>query len=104
MHYVRYSRAAVASGVATKAAGKPHPDSDERPQPELPESVVLWASVAFPVRDGGRVVGVRRRSTSDVAVGWLAPGSRSVQWVSAADLLTEEEARQWLRRARFTRQ
>ena len=103
MSYVRYPRAAVAVAAA---------HSDQRSRNPLPRTsppasaapVVLWASHALPVPGGGRLVGVRRISSTEVEVGRLAPGDVRVQWVPAELLLTEQAARQWLARARFSRQ
>ena len=101
MHHVRYPRAAV----AVSAAGQPatYPRQKYEAQASTPP-LVLWASLALPVRHGGRLVGVRRHSSSEVEVAWLEPGSTGVQWVSARLVLTDEEARRWLQVARFSRQ
>lgn len=103
MSYVRYPRAAVAVATST---------SDQRNRNPLPRTspptsaapVVLWASHALPVPGGGRLVGVRRISSTEVEVGRLAPGDARVEWVAAELLLTEHAARRWLARARFSRQ
>lgn len=99
--HIRYPRAAVATG-----------NPDKRGKHALPSTspaasvapVVLWASHAHPVHDGGRLVGVRRLSSSEIEVAWVEPGHAHVQWVSAALMLNVYEARRWLARARFSRQ
>lgn len=101
MSHVRYPRAAVAVGAAGQPAKHPRQKYEaQAPTPPL----VLWASLALPVRHGGRLVGVRRQSSSDVEVAWLEPGSTVVRWVPARLVLTDEEARHWLQVARFSRQ
>lgn len=103
MSYVRYPRAAVAVAKST---------SDERCNTPLPRTsppasaspAVLWASHALPVPGGGRLVGVRRLSSTEVEVGRLEPGATRVEWIPAELLLTEQVARLWLARARFSRQ
>lgn len=101
--YVRYPRAAVAVAAAP---------SDQRSRNPLPRTsapvlaapVVLWASHALLLHGGGRLVGVRRISLTEVEVARVEPGTDRVQWVPAELLLTEQAARRWLARARFSRQ
>lgn len=103
MSHVRYPRAAVAVATGT---------SDQRSRNPLPRTsppasvapVVLWASHALPVPGGGWLVGVRRLSSTEVEVGLLEPGDARVKWIAAHILLTEQAARRWLARARFSRQ
>lgn len=102
MSHVRYPRAAVA--VATSISDQRSRNPLSRTRPESAAPVVLWASHALPVPSGGRLVGVRRLSSTEVEVGLLEPGSSRVQWVTAESLLTEQAARRWLVRARFSRQ
>lgn len=100
MEYVRYPRAAVAT-----APGKPATPVRQRfDSQDFRAPQVLWASLALPVRNGGRLVGVRRQGSSEVEVAWLEPGRAGIQWVPARLLLTDEEARRWLKLARFSRQ
>lgn len=101
MNYVRYPRAAVAVATPGKPAKTPTRTSSRQ---DAPASIVLWASIALPVRGGGQLVGVRRRSNSDVEVAWLRPGSPGIQWVAAGLVLTDQEAQHWLKVARFSRQ
>lgn len=100
MPYVRYPRAAAATAtpreIVKTTRQSPEPQGSSAHQ-------VLWASAAMPVRDGGRLVGVRRQGSSDVEVAWVERGRVCIQWVPARLLLTEEEARQWLKLARFSR-
>lgn len=100
MHHVRYPRAAVAVGAAGQPI--PHPRQKYEAQASTPP-LVLWASLALRVRDGGRLVGVRRHSSSEVEVALLEPGRTSIQWVPASLVLTDFEARHWLKVARFSR-
>lgn len=100
MIYVRYPRAAVATGTSSNSP--PSRRNDELRATTAP--LVLWASLALPVRNGGRLVGVRRRSPSEVEVAWIGPGLSDIQWMPASSLLTDKEARQWLKLARFSRQ
>ncbi len=100
MQYVRYPRAAVA--VAPDKLGNTAHQRFEPQGARAPQ--VLWASLALPVRNGGRLVGVRRQGSSEVEVAWLEPGRAGIQWVPARLLLTDEEARRWLKLARFSRQ
>lgn len=100
-HHTRYPRAAVATGNSEPRSNT----SRQRTRP--PESaapVVLWASHALPVPSGGRLVGVRRISSTEVDVAFLQPGSSCVRWVAAESLLNEQDARRWIARARFSRQ
>ena len=55
------------------------------------------------VRDGGRLVGVRGLGPSEIEVAVLEAGRTSVQWLPARLVLTEQEARHWLKVARFSR-
>lgn len=103
MSHVRYPRAAVAVATSIADQRSRNPLSRTSP-PESAAPVVLWASHALPVPSGGRLVGVRRLSSTEVEVGLLEPGSSRVQWVTAESLLTEQAARRWLARARFSRQ
>lgn len=101
MIYVRYPRAAVATGTSS------NPPAPSRRKDDLRATtapLVLWASLALPVRHGGRLVGVRRCSPSKVEVAWIGPGLSDIQWIPASSLLTDQEARQWLKLARFSRQ
>lgn len=99
-HHTRYPRAAVASGKS-----EPRSNPRQRTSPhEAAAPVVLWASHALPVPGGGRLVGVRRLTSTEVEVALLEPRDARVQWVAAELLLTEQEARRWLARARFSRQ
>lgn len=100
MQYVRYPRAAITVTAAGRQANTPprkrNPQDSTAPQ-------VLWASLALPTRNGGRLVGVRRQSSAEVEVAWLEPGRAGIQWVPARLVLTDEEARRWLKVARFSR-
>lgn len=99
MHHVRYPRAAVA------AAGQPapHPRQKYEAQASTPP-LVLWASVAMRLGDGARLVGVRRRGAQEVEVARMGPGHIAIEWVPARLALTDQEARHWLKAARFSRQ
>lgn len=98
--HVRYPRAAVAVGVVGQPATPPCQKFEAKAStPPL----VLWASFALRVRDGGRLVGVRRHSSTEVEVALLEPGHTTVQWLPARLVLTEHEARQWLKVAHFSR-
>lgn len=101
MTHTRYPRAAVATGNSDQRNGNPHPRITLRP---TCAPVVLWASYALPVQSGGRLVGVRRLSSLDVEVAWVAPGHTRIQWIPVHILLTETDARRWLARARFSRE
>lgn len=101
MTHIRYPRAAVATGRSESRTASP---LQSLGQPDSGTPVVLWASHAHTVHGKGRLVGVRRLSSSEIEVAWLEPGYTHVQWVSAALMLTECEARHWLARARFSRQ
>lgn len=101
MHYSSYPRAAVAAGPFEKA---PVPRRLSPAASSAQAPLVLWASSAFPCRDGGRLVGVRRQNATEVEVAWTRPGSAAVEWLPARLMLTEEDARKWLRVARFSRQ
>lgn len=99
--YVRYPRAAVATGNPAPRSNTPRQIS--RP-PESAAPVVLWASHALPIAGGGRLLGVRRLSSTEVEVALLERKDARVKWVAAELLLTESAAREWLARARFSRQ
>jgi len=101
MIHVRYPRAAVATGTSNNSTTPTRRTDDFR---ATTAPLVLWASLALPVRNGGRLVGVRRRSSSEVEVAWIGPGLEGIQWMLASSLLTEQEARRWLKVARFSRQ
>lgn len=101
MSYVRYPRAAVATSTSNQRSKNPLPRTSP---PTSAAPVVLWASHALPVPGGGRLVGVRRISSTEVEVAFLQPGSGCVRWVAAESLLNEHAARRWLARARFSRQ
>jgi hypothetical protein len=98
-HHTRYPRAAVASGNSELRSNPPHRISPSAPA----KPVVLWASRALSVQGGGRLVGVRRLSSTEVEVAWLGQGGTRVEWVPAELLLNEQKARRWLARARFSR-
>jgi hypothetical protein len=101
MTHLRYPRAAVATGNSDQRDRNPL----QRTSPSASAAaVVLWASHALPVPGNGRLVGVRRLSSTEVEVARVAPGNDRVQWVPAELLLTEQAARRWLARARFSRQ
>lgn len=101
MNHARYPRAAVAVGTPGKPANTPRQKFDLH---ESAAPQVLWASVSLPVRNGGRLVGVRRHRSAEVEVAWLEHGRAGLQWVPARLVLTDEEARRWLKVARFSRQ
>lgn len=101
MIHVRYPRAAVATGTSSNSP-TPFRRKDDLRATTAP--LVLWESLALPIRNGGRLVGVRRRSPSEVEVAWIGPGLGDIQWMPASSLLTDKEARQWLKVARFSRQ
>lgn len=103
MSHVRYPRAAVAVATSTSDQRSRNPLPRLSP-PQSAPSVVLWASHALPVPGGGRLVGVRRLGSTEVEVALMEPRDARVQWVAAELLLTEQEARRWLARARFSRQ
>jgi hypothetical protein len=100
MNFVRYPRAAVAIGGTGKPANNP-PGKDHPLHAAAP--LVLWASVAQPVRDGGRLVGVRRHSSFEVEVAWIGPGRTVIQWMPAHLMLTDYEVQRWKKVARFSR-
>lgn len=98
--HTRYPRAAVAIGNSELRSRNPLP----RPSPPASAApVVLWASHAHPLPGGGRLVGVRRVSPTEVEVGRVEPGDDRIHWVVAESVLTERAARLWLARARFSR-
>jgi hypothetical protein len=101
MHYFRYPSAAVAAGPSEKG---PIPHRSRVASSSSKAPMVLWASTAFPCKDGCRLVGVRRQNATEVEVAWTRPGSAAVEWLPARLMLTEEDARKWLRVARFSRQ
>lgn len=98
MSHIRYPRAAVAV-CSPQPRFTPKTCLTETSTP----SAVLWASIAMPAHAGGSVVGVRRRGESEVEVAWLVPGRTSIQWSPARQLLSEQDARRWLKTARFSR-
>lgn len=101
MNHVRYPRAAVAVGTLGK------PANTSRQKFDLQESTapqVLWASLALRLCDGCRLVGVRRRGAQEVEVARMGPGHTAIEWVPARLALTDQEARHWLKAARFSRQ
>ena len=101
MSHVRYPRAAVASGIAAKS---PSASLRQKYEPGTsPAPLVLWASHPLRVRDGGRLIGVRRLSQSEAEVALIAPGNLGVQWFPASLFLTEQAAQRWLMVARFSR-
>lgn len=102
MSYVRYPRAAVAVAAApsVQRSRNPFPRTSA---PVLAAPVVLWASHAHPLPGGGRLVGVRRVSLTEVEVGRVEPRDDRIHWVVAESVLTERAARLWLARARFSR-
>jgi hypothetical protein len=101
MQHVRYPRAAV----AVAAPGKPIVSIRREFDPQDSRTpLVLWASLAYRLGDGGRLVGVRRRGSQEVEVARMAPGRTAIEWVPAHLALTDQEARRWLKVARFTRQ
>lgn len=101
MSHIRFPRAAVALDTVGRRTDDPRPDLHP---PQSPAPLVLWASHALPVGNGGRVLGVRRipRSAA-VEVAWMAAGDTRVQWVAAHLLLNEAQARRWMAKARFSR-
>lgn len=101
MNFVRYPRAAVAVSASGKSANT-HPRKTDSLHAAAP--LVLWASVVQPVRDGGRLVGVRRHNPFEVEVAWIGPGRTAIQWVPAHLMLSDYEAQSWLKVARFSRQ
>lgn len=101
MQYVRYPRAAVAVAAPYKPAVGTRREFD--PQ-DSQTPLVLWASLAYRLGEGGRLVGVRRRGSQEVEVARMAPGRTAIEWVPAHLALTDQEARLWLKAARFTRQ
>lgn len=73
MSNVRYPRAAVAVAIGSSDQRSKSPLQRDRPSaPAAP--VVLWAFHAFSLPGGGRLVGVRRVSSSQVEVALLEPG------------------------------
>lgn len=102
MSHIRFPRASVA------AAGASTGRSVTTLRREAPKSsappLVLWASAALVVRDGGRLVGVRRTQSLDIEVAWIGPGSTTIAWRPASEVVDETEAKHWLQRARFTKQ
>lgn len=101
MLYVRYPRAAVAFAAPGKPAASTRRKFDP---PDSQTPLVLWASLAYLLGDGGRLVGVRRRGSQEVEVAKMSPGRTVIEWVPAHLALTDQEARHWLKVARFTRQ
>lgn len=101
MDYVRYPRAAVAVVNSGKAVNTPRQDFDS--QQGSPTRVV-WASLAWRLGDGSRLVGVRRRGSDEVEVARMEPGCTAIEWVPARLVLADEEARRWVKAARFSRQ
>ena len=101
MSHIRFPRAAVA--VAADSTGR----SAIKPIVEAAKSAaphrVLWASAALVVRDGGRLVAVRRTASHEAEVGWIAPGSANLRWRAASEVLSDAEARRWLKMARFSK-
>lgn len=100
MTHTRYPRAAVATGNPDPRGRNPLPKTSPS-APSVPE--VLWASHALAVPGGGRLVGVRRVSPTEVEVGRVEPWYDRIHWVVAESVLTERAARLWLARARFSR-
>lgn len=101
MNHVRYHRAAVAVGAAGRPAATPRQKFDLQESTPL---LVLWASMALRLGDGARLVGVRRRGAQEVEVARMGPGHTAIEWVPAHLALTDQEARHWLKAARFSRQ
>lgn len=99
MNHVRYPRAAVA--VAAPGSSTTTPRNPERLSSNPP--TVLWASVPWYARDGGRVVAVRCTHSSEVQVAWVGPEKGALQWRPASDVLSDAEAQRWLQRAHFTK-
>lgn len=96
--HVRTDRAAVA--VTFGGSDTAEFASPLRPPPRRPPFVTLWASRALDLRLG-RLIGVRiGEHRIDVAL--VAPGSDSMRWVDAEGVLTESQARLWLRTSTFT--
>ena len=97
--HIRTSRAAVAvtvGGTETTA----FTSSSHRREARRPPSTTLWASRSLVVRQG-RLIGVRvDESRVDVAL--VANGSNQMRWVDGEGVLTESQARVWLRTSRFT--
>ncbi len=102
MSHVRFPRAAVAAVVASTGRSA-ITTRREAPGSSAPP-LVLWASAALVVRNGGRLVGVRRTRSLDVEVAWIGPGSTTITWRPASEVLSETEAKHWLQRVRFTKQ
>lgn len=100
MHYIRYPHAAVAIGATEQPAKPPFRQNQSR---GASAPLVLWASQAYRARDGGRLVGVRRRGSFEVEVAWLGLDREAIDWVPATLVLTDQEARHWLKVARFSR-
>jgi len=99
--HVRFPRAAVAVAAASSGLSA---DTCRREAPRSASpALVLWASTALVVRDGGRLVAVRRSESLDVEVGWIAPGGSNLRWRSASEVLSDAEAKRWLKAARFSR-
>jgi hypothetical protein len=70
--------------------------SDRRPGPP---ARVLWASRWLAVRSG-RLVGVRVHANAlDAAL--ITHGAAGIRWVDAETVMTESQARLWLRTSRF---
>lgn len=101
MSHVRFPRAAVAVAAASpiRSADTPRREAPRSASPAL----VLWASTALVVKDGSRLVAVRRSESLVVEVGWIAPGASNLRWRSASEVLSDAEERRWLRIARFSK-
>ena len=101
--HIRHSRAAVAiddaASIINRAANGRAGLVGRTPAPEaLP---TLWASRAFPVRQG-RLIGVRLRAGT-IQAALMAPSAEAVRWVDAQSVLSEAQANQWVRTAQFSR-
>lgn len=101
MSHIRFPRAAVAIAADStgRSAIKPHLDATKGTAPHL----VLWASAALVVRDGGRLVAVRRTASHEAEVACIGPGSAHIRWRSASEVLSDAEAKRWLKMARFSK-
>lgn len=96
--HVRTTRTAVA--VTVGSTEEVAYTSTSQRQSHRPPSTTLWASRALDVRQG-RLIGVRVSATR-VDVALVGHGNDGMRWIGAEGVLTESQARLWLRTSKFT--
>jgi hypothetical protein len=96
MVYIRTLHAAVAVAAPQAPAG-----ASTQPAAPPRHSQTLWASRPAVVR-AGRLIGVRLTG-SELLVAFVENAAPRLRWVRADSVLTERQAKDWVRSATFSR-